>query len=309
MSPPRPSHSPYLAVAAAALVCGCQTEPQDFAEAAPRPILVGRLEHRDIVEASGLARSHRQDDLLWTVNDGGAPPTLYALGTDGSDRGTVRVRAARNVDWEDLASFERDGEAWLLIADIGDNMAERDHVTLYILREPDPSTDLVVEPDRRLAFSYPDGPRDAEAVAVDAAADAVYVLSKRTIPAEIYALPLESPGRSAAVVATRVGALTALPQPSEEDVRLAEARYSWHWQPTAMDISADGRSAAILTYDGVYLYGRGDAQSWPDALLAPPSSLELGDVREAEAITIVRDGLFVTVEAKHAPLFWLDIAR
>lgn len=309
MSPPRPSRSPYLAVAAAALVCGCQTEPQDFAEAAPRPIPVGRLEHGDIVEASGLARSHRQDDLLWTVNDGGAPPTLYALGTDGSDRGAVRVRAARNVDWEDLASFERDGEAWLLIADIGDNMAERNHVTLYILREPDPSTDLVVEPERRLAFRYPDGPRDAEAVAVDPAADAVYVLSKRTIPAEIYALPLESPGRSAAVVATRVGTLTALPQPSEEDVRLAEARHSWHWQPTAMDISADGSFAAILTYYGVYLYERGEAQSWPDALLAPPASLPLGDVREAEAITIVRDGLFVTVEAKHAPLFWLDVAR
>ena len=61
-------------------------------------------------EASGLAASRRTDGLIWTHNDSGGEPVLFALGTDGALRGKVRLEGVTNEDWEDLASGEIDGQ-------------------------------------------------------------------------------------------------------------------------------------------------------------------------------------------------------
>ena len=100
---------------------------------APAMVHAGYLQNPDIREASGLARSHRDSNLLWTMNDGGSPPVLYAIGTDGSDRGSVHLKNATNVDWEDIASYEIDGKSWLIVADIGDNESIRKNAAFYIL--------------------------------------------------------------------------------------------------------------------------------------------------------------------------------
>lgn len=69
-----------------------------------------------IDESSGLARSQRRDDLLWTLNDSGGATELYAIGTDGRLRARLRVTGApANVDWEDLASYRHNGAPYLLI--------------------------------------------------------------------------------------------------------------------------------------------------------------------------------------------------
>ncbi len=215
---------------------------------------------------------------------------------------------ARNVDWEDLASFELDGEAWLLVADVGDNAAAREFVTLYVLREPDPATDLEVEPAWHLSFRYPEGPRDAEAIAVDTLTRTVYVLSKRTIPAEIYALPLRPAAEF--VTARLAGTLATLPRPTDDDLRHAVSRNSWHWQPTAMDLSPDGGLAAVMTYRAVYVYERRGDELWPDAFRSPAAvTVPLIGVRGAESLAIVGEALFVTVEAAKAPLYRIELDR
>ena len=90
----------------------------------------GVLANSALIEASGLAHSNKQDDLIWAINDGGSPATLYAVGHDGSDLGEVGMSNLQNIDWEDLASFEYDGKSMLLIADVGDNLSLRNHVTV-----------------------------------------------------------------------------------------------------------------------------------------------------------------------------------
>ena len=267
-------------------------------------IETGRIRDAAINEASGLALSHREDGRLWTMNDGGSPPDIYALAPDGTMHGSVRLANASNVDWEDMASFEFDGVALLLIADVGDNFAKREHVTLYIVEEPDLSTPEV-KTSWQISYQYPDGPQDAEAVAVDASEQLVYVLSKRTIPVKLFSIPLThtAGAENEVVTAKYLGDVTSIPQPTQDDLDRALAEQNWHWQATAMDFSADGRTAIILTYRAVYLYDRQIGETWLDALQRSPDVFELGSIRGAEAASLSHDHLFVTVEAIRAPLY------
>ena len=269
----------------------------------------GYLQNPDIREASGLARSHREENLLWTINDGGSPPILYAIGTDGSDQGSVNLINTTNVDWEDIASYEIDGKSWLIVADIGDNESVRKNAAFYILEEPVP-TQTEVTPEKKITFMYPDGPRDAEAIAVDKEQEQILILSKRTVPAVLYAVPLNaSPDNS--IVATRLGEVSSIPQPGNHDVFTGDPDFIWHGQPTSMDVSADGRSAVILSYVGVYRFERSTGQQWIEAMQSAPTRAGLGGLTLAEAITFSHDGnsIFVTSEKQNPPLLRLDLSH
>lgn len=269
----------------------------------------GTLQNSDISEANGLARSHRNEKILWAINDGGSPPTLYALGEDGSDLGSVRLSNASNVDWEDLASFESGSKSWLLVADIGDNEGVRNHATLYFVEEPLlPQEEL--EPARQISFVYPDGPRDAEAIAVDVEHQQVLILTKRAIPAVLYAVPLQPP-MDEEVIAKRLGEIASIPQPTREDLDRAIPYNDWYWQPTGMDISKDGQSAVILSYSAIYKFERKAGESWFETMQSTPLRWPLGEIRGAEAVAFDDSGqsIFVTVEKHNAPLLRFDVAQ
>lgn len=269
--------------------------------------LAGNLESRSLREASGLARSNIHDDLIWAINDDG-PPDLYALGPGGEKRGKVRLEGAKNRDWEDLASFVLDGRAYLLIADIGDNEGQRKDVTLYITREPSPDDDKT-SIAWEIEFTYPEGPRDAEAIAVHVAARQILVLSKRDIPARLYALPLR-PDTDRRITAEFLGTAASLPQPSRRDVNNALALKDWHWQPTGMDISTRSDGILILSYHAIYYYARRRDESWIEALRRSPLGLPLGEYKNAEAIAFAGsdDVAYVTTEGEHAPLLRVDLS-
>jgi len=275
-----------------------------------RPVLelAGYLQSNSLREASGLARSHRDDDVIWAINDDG-PADLYAVGTQGEKLGKVRLSKANNRNWEDLAAFVLAGQAYLLIADIGDNEAQRKDVTLYVVEEPRPDDDKV-KIAWEIEFTYPEGPRDAEALAVDADGQRILVLSKRDIPARLYALPLR-PDSDARITAEYLGTVDSLPQPSRRDINNALAQKNWHWQPTGMDISPAADAALILTYRGVYYFTRQDNEPWEEALRRAPLGLPLGRYRDAESIAFASRGdrAFVTTEKKNAPLLRVDLAE
>jgi hypothetical protein len=271
------------------------------------PVQIGTLQDATITEASGLAVSFGQSGRLWALNDSGSPPILFAFAYDGTEHGSVLLTDARNIDWEDLAAFESGGQPRLLIADIGDNLGIRDHVTLYIVDEPGLPAQTVT-PSGRIDFRYPDGPRDAEAMAVDTSTQLAYVLSKRTIPAELYAIPL-APGtgvENELVTATFLGTVATVPQPTAADLDRAFAEKNWFWQPTAMDFAADGKSAVILTYQAAYLYRRQDNEPWLTTLQRPPLVAELGSIKGAEAAVLDGRDLIITVEARNAPLYRIE---
>lgn len=255
-------------------------------------------------ESSGLAVSRRDPDLLWTHNDSGDQPLLYAVDHTGAVRGSIRVAGIKNRDWEDLASFELDGRAWLLIADVGDNHARRTDCALHIIAEPDPAA---LSPDRETVASvawtvpvrYPDGPLDIESVAVDARAGLVYLLGKRVAPHALYTLPLRPPGDRAptARLAARVPA-ALIPQPNEAQRLLPAPTGLYRAQPTGMDFAADGSAAAVVTYGDVLIFQRQPGEDWPAAFMRRPAVLAPHGLVQAEGVAFGADNrtVFVTSE-------------
>lgn len=293
--------APWL-LAGLAACASCQSEsPRSAAPTAPEQ--AGIIVSSTILEASGLARSNLRSDRLWIINDSGSPAELHAIGMDGSDQGSVRIDNVENTDWEDLASFELNGAQYLMIADIGDNAASRENATLHFVPEPKTTAGGTVTASRSISFRYPNGPRDAEAIAVDPDAGAVYVLSKRTVPAELYAVPFSpAPPAAGPVTARYLGPVDSLPRPPDDDLKQLTEQQIWSWQPTAMDFAADGKFATILTYRAALTYSRTDGESWYEALQSEPTVRALGDFNDAESMCMAGRAIFVTLEGKNPPL-------
>mgnify|MGYP001822431071 CR=1 FL=1 len=302
------NHPTHLLVLACALLAGC-SGPDAPAERQKTTLgfeVAGRLENPKIIEASGLARSQREPGVLWTINDSGKP-YLYAIDHEGQHLGRVDLNKSDNRDWEDLASFKLDGDPYLLVADIGDNDARYKKRTIYIAKEPR-TDENKTKVDWEIDFEYPNGPRDAEATAVDVENERILVLTKRDIPPAIYELPLR-PVDGNKVTATWLGMIDSLPRPRRQDVEFATKSKNWHWQPVGMDISADGRAAVILTYRAVYYYLRREGQDWFDALNTQPVRISLGNFQNAEAVAFADDArtVMVTGENKNALLLRVDL--
>lgn len=273
------------------------------ADAGPSSV-VGQLENPKINEASGIARSQRYPGVFWVINDDG-PSVLYAIDSTGKHRGRVKIKDASNRDWEDLASFTLDGTPYLAVADIGDNEGKRKDVRIYIIEEPE-AGDEKVDFAWRVEFTYPEGPRDAESIAVDIENRRILVLTKRDVPAALYSVPLQ-PATKKRIYAERLGVVASLPQPTRRDLEYAKKLNTWHWQPTAMDISHDNSQAVILTYGGVFLYRRDVGEDWFDAMQRRPVVISKTSNRQAESVAFSEDGnsVYITIEKKHAPVFRL----
>jgi hypothetical protein len=299
------------------LLAGCgggtAAEPGADPQGVPAQMrLAGRVADKDLDEISGMAQSLRNPHLLWVHNDSGDKARLYAIDDTGAEVGRLSLKDADNDDWEDMASFALDGEPYLLVADIGNNETRRDVHVLYVVAEPDLSEDAKQreKPAWRIEFRYPDGPRDAEAVAVDPASDSVFIISKRDLPPVLYRVPLHPAAHDGPVTAERVQSLDALPRPSRADLEFAPVSDNWYWQPTAMDFAPDGRYVVVLTYGAVYYFPRNRGASIGETLARAPLAFSLRNLRKAEAMAVGSDAkhLFVTVEKRRAPLIRIDLS-
>ncbi|NLF29451.1 MAG: hypothetical protein GX591_01035 [Planctomycetes bacterium] len=286
----------WPAVALAAVLTAGAAAPESRPASAPAAYGPGRtvatLEQDAIRESSGLAASRRHADVLWTHNDSGDLPRLFAFDLRGRHVGTYLLRGAISIDWEDMASAVLDGLPTLIVADVGDNGARRSAVRLYLATEPDGrATTQPAEPfrvRRTIVFTYADGPRDCEAVAVDPTEPAVYLIDKQRRPScGVYRLPLAPPST----------------QPSAKPAieRIATLGHSY---VTAMDISPDGRRAVVGTYTDAFEYTRRADESWADAFARPPRRISLPPRRQGESLCYGSDGatLYATSEKTPTPL-------
>lgn len=259
------------------------------------PFLAGDMAEPVNREASGLAASRRAEDLLWTHNDSGGEPVLFALGTDGRLRGKVQIEGVKNVDWEDIDAAVVDGRAVLVVGDIGDNYAQYPQRVLHVVAEPDPATlapdhELSVRPEFSIHYLYEDGPRDAEGVAIDAGEHMIYILSKREPQPRLYQLPWRAASADHPAVARRVGIVPHLPQPTGWDNLIRDPHHAYRGWPTALDFSSDGRLALVLLYSRPLLFPRRPGESWADALAREPVKLAAHALPQAEGACFTRDG-------------------
>ena len=249
---------------------------------------MGDIEHLQLAESSGLTASNIHAVVLWSINDSGDGPNLYAMKTDGSHVGVWQVAGAVPVDWEAMDSYVADGVSYLVIADTGDNLRWRRSVELLIVAEP---LDLAagagsLELSRRVVFDFPDGARDSEALAVDALAEYAYVLSKREYPPELYRVPLWAED---AVTAERVGQLVGLPRPDELEFEQFEYP-KWQHMPTGMDLWRSRLLVTTLRHG--YVYDLND-------LLRKPLRVRMPASGQREAVSFASGGsdiLYVTRE-------------
>ncbi|HEV8692856.1 MAG TPA: hypothetical protein VGQ93_01530 [Lysobacter sp.] len=293
---------PSLLVAIAWMCAAGCSRDEDKAPAASGG-LSGVLLDSQLAEISGLAASRRHRDVLWLHDDGGNPARLFAVNTSGDRVATVRIDGVTKTDWEDMAAFRLDGHDYLLIADTGDNGGLRRTLQLHVLEEPARLENARLKPTWSIAFRWPDGARDCEAVAVDEKNRQILLISKKRLPPELFALPLRP--QSGVQTAIRLGTLAGVPQPSAEELRRNPRQARVLNQVTAADISPDGRALAVMTYRDLLLYPRPTGQDWAQAVARAPKVAALPWLPQAEAMGWATDGksLYVTGEFIPAPLY------
>lgn len=274
----------------------------------------GSIASDRLVECSGIDVSMIRDDLLWAINDSGDGPYLYALGIDGRDRGRVRIAGAVNRDWEDLATFQWQGRAMILVADTGDNRERYGTYRLYIVEEPrlsgerfDPSA--VADVAWTVAFTYPNHGHDAEAVTVDPTGGQILILTKRDTPLLLFSLPLKPAAMDDPLMARRIASIDQIPPPTANDLLYPYGRF--RSQPTAMDLSPDGLKMVVLTYKHAYVFLRAPDDAWegisgsPPVMIPLPLPQDTRDLVQREAACFSRDAdwLYITSEGQHAGLY------
>lgn len=263
----------------------------------------GRFHSPRVTESSGVAVSRAHPGVLWTHNDSGDGPYLYATDLRGTDRGAVRVSGARAVDWEDIALGpcpDGNGDC-LYIGDTGDNLERRNSVAVYVVPEPAPpmtaaDTQRVTAAALTLTLRYPDGSHDVEALYVSPRDTAVYLVSKgRGGTVRLYRAGREAWNAHHPVTADLVQTLPIIPDRSSG--RLV----------TGAAIRPAGDLVAIRTYTEIYFFipgpgGRLTQSGRPCAL----GGLE----REGEAIDFRDDStLVLTSEADLLGPGTIDTAR
>jgi hypothetical protein len=257
--------------------------------------LQGKLQNAALTESSGLAASRQNPGVLWTLNDSGNDPQVFAIGEHGEDLATYRVLGVGRGDWEDIGTARLDGTDVLVIADIGDNLHRRTQRALHLV--PEPSVDAgrrgvrgELRPLRTIRFRYPDTAHDCEAVAVEPDAKRALLVAKTWWGgAPVFSVSLTAGTRVR--VAEPVGSIPV----------------SW---ATAGSMSVDGRRLLVGTYGAAYVYRRGVGEPWAAALGRSPERIALPARPQGEGSAFSTDGrsIFACSEGAHSGLWRVPIA-
>ena len=237
---------------------------------------------------------------------------VFVIDAAGTDLGSFKLDESKNKDWEDITRVPDGDRHLIVIADVGDNQHKRKDVELYFFEEPSPGEFATNhEAIHRLKLSYPDGPRDVESVAYDPSSESILLLSKRDLPPRLYAIPLDRALAEKELEAEFLAEVPGFRPPTKQDILTHPKRGLWVSQPTGMDISPDGRLAAVLTYRSLYLFRRDVGQAWRDAFQSPPVEIVGPSSPQEEAVAFSRDGrsVYVTTEGRPAPVWRLDLAE
>lgn len=264
------------------------------------PFVVGTTPKDALPEVSGIVQS-RQPFVLWMINDSGDEPYVYAVDTRNGLLSKHKLAGAANVDWEDIAvapsnaGYDSLGTRLndLYIADIGDNNAKRKSVVIYRIPEPDVSASSTISESsvEKFELTYPDGPRDAEALLVDPLRGEIVIVTKRDAKARVY---------------------------SCDDLRTSPVQLTFRGELpftliTAGDVASNGHTIILKNYHKAWEWTRDPKEPLWKALLREGKRIPYGPELQGEAICYDEGdrGYYTTSERENggdaAPLFYYPI--
>ncbi len=272
----------------AASVTGCHPDQVPAQVVTPTFYEVtGTFAPPHVNESSGIAVSRSLPGVLWTHNDSGHDPVLYAVDSSGTILGVFPVGRITAVDWEDIAlgMCPTAPRSCLYISDTGDNTESRRSASIYIVEEP---TALPARPEEggtlrahQLRLRYADGPHDVEALAVTRSGTLLLISKGRRGAIGVYRIPGSEVTQDSLVV-ERWQDLDIIPQPSLG--RLV----------TGAAISPDGKQLVVRTYIELTFYRLTDDEH----IEGGTTCLVAGRELQGEAVDFVDDStLVVTSEA------------
>lgn len=263
------------------------------------------IDDDELVEASGLAVSRLDAGVLWTHNDSGHAPQLFALDRDGVTLGTWTLDAPEG-DLEDIAiGYADDGTAEIWLGDVGDNLEEREFITVYRIDEPPmpggEATDHTVTEYDAITLTWPDGAKNCETLMVDPVTHDLYLVTKSYDGySDVYRKSApHSDGESA--VLEHVVSLV-----------FGEGALAGGKPTTGGDISPDGAWIVIRTLDDIaYIWPRDRSATIDDAFAGEPCPVVLPVETQGEAICFDTEGdaLLTTSEKEHQPIYRVTLTR
>jgi hypothetical protein len=233
-------------------------------------VQMGTLNDPMIQSASGLAASRAYPNMFWTHNDAGKYSAVFLLDSTGKRKSYFQVTGGVNTDWTDMAIGPGPvaGTNYIYLADIGDSKVNRNNASVQRFPEPHSPLDTSGNPGAtekadHIVFQYPDGPRDAETILVDATTKDIYIIDK---------------GALASVYVARY------PQAVDSLFTIKKIALLQLTSLRGGSMSSDGQEILVKDLYHVYYWKRKPNESVLDALLRPPVTVPYTSEIHGEAI-------------------------
>lgn len=245
---------------------------------------VGAVMHPDINETSGLAASVLHPGAVYLHEDSGSASVFYAMDLNGAPLAELEISNVNAVDMEDVAIGACPEGSCLYIADVGDNLEQRDDYRIYRVAEPEAFTSTQTTATV-IPFSYEDGNNNCEAFVVEPGSGNMYLLTKTSGTPGLYRIDT-------------VGAESVA-------VRLFDVVPPDGNLFTAADVRPDGQGLLVRTYGSLYYYAGSGVEA---ALATEPCEAPVADEAQGEAVAFVEGGLnYITVSEGDAAAINLSV--
>ena len=237
-------------------------------------------------ESSGLAVSRTRPGVFYTHDDSGGDRRVEAFNLDG-EQGVSDVPDVTFIDWEDLAPGpcpDDPNRPCLYIGDIGDNLALRPYISIFVVREP--ARNAPAERVATYLLRYPEGGQDAETLLLHPKTGQITLVTKAEDGVcGVYDAPMTALRDMFGVEITAED----VPVMDRRGTLIIDGETNGERMTTSGAYAADGTAIAIRTYGQVLLWrvppcAPGDWwTSAPERLPAPAED-------QGEAIAFGLDG-------------------